>query len=91
MKKARARRQRHHARERAKERYGIELGKHKQREIVDMIHKRQTTPRSDLRKSKLFGVHDVTYKGQELRVVYDRNLKTLTTILPKAAENGSNL
>jgi hypothetical protein len=83
MKKARARRQRHHARERAKERYGIELGKHKQHEIVDMIQRRQTTPRPDLRRSNRFGIHDVTYNGQELRVVFDRNLKTLTTVLPK--------
>ena len=81
-KKKRASRQRDHTRKRAWERYGINLGKNKQRQIVDLIKQQKVTPRSDLRKRKRFGVFDVNFNGQYIRVVYDRNLKTLTTVLP---------
>lgn len=69
-----------HARKRARERHGVELGADSLRKIVDVIQ----SSRSRLveRQSLRVSVHDVDLDGATYRVVYDRNRKQVVTFLP---------
>lgn len=72
--------QRRHARRRALERYGLELGAGTRARILEAIH----TGRSKLvqRQSHRVVVHDVKLDGRTVRVVYDKSRGELVTFLP---------
>lgn len=78
MSKARA--QTRHARVRALQRYGIELGPAGRAEIIRAIQGGRSTVVE--RQSRRVTVHDVELEGGVVRVVYDRQRKTLVTFLP---------
>jgi hypothetical protein len=70
-----------HARRRARERYGIEVGPATRKAILAAIANGRHTlvQRSSLRVS----VHDVTVDGIPMRVVLDRHRNELVTFLPR--------
>lgn len=76
-----ARNQARHARERARERYGIELGPHTREVILDAIRSGASTVVA--RTSRRLVVHEVVVDGDLMRVVYDRRTKELATVLPR--------
>ena len=76
--------QKAHAARRAKERFGIDLGREAQRSIVGRIR---------AGKAKLLGWQSLRVKGYEiehegklLTVLYDRKRKVLITVLPPGAK-----
>lgn len=80
MSKAKA--QRRHARQRAMERYGIEVGRSTRTAVIDAIQSGRSTVvnRTSLRTT----VHDVTLPdGDVVRVVYDKHRKEIATFLPR--------
>lgn len=78
MSKAKA--QRRHARARALERYGVEVGPDTLRRIIADIQggRSVVVQKQSLRVT----VHDVEVDGTRMRVVYDRQRKELATFLP---------
>lgn len=66
---------------RAKERHDLKLTG----QDLDWIAKQIKTGNSSFvrRTSCNFTVHDVPYRGETLRVVYDKKRKTTVTILPE--------
>lgn len=76
-----AKAQRRHARVRAMERYGMELGPATRGRIIDAIR----TGRSSMveRQTLRVSVHDVTIDERIVRVVYDRRRKEIVTFLPR--------
>lgn len=72
---------RRHARERGRERYGIEMGPAVEDEIVRKIAggKSICVERQSLRVS----VHDVPLEGLTVRVVYDKQRRQVVTFLPR--------
>lgn len=78
MNKAEA--ERRHARRRAMERYGIELGPAGRAELVAAI--RSGRSRLVVRQSLRVSVHDVPRDGGLVRVVYDRQRHEIVTFLP---------
>jgi hypothetical protein len=79
MSKAKA--QRKHARVRAMERYGMEVGPATRRRIIAAI---QGGSSFVVRKQSLrVTVHDVDLDETRVRVVYDRQRKELVTFLPR--------
>ena len=73
-----------HAKKRAEERYGVNLNKHARREIVQMIKSQQADFVS--KQSNNRSLWRVTYQGEPLNVVYDRQRGTMCTVLPKDAK-----
>lgn len=72
---------RRHARERGRERYGIEMGEHMERLIIGRITSGCSIPVE--RQSLRVSVHDVTLEdGQHVRVVYDKERRQIVTFLP---------
>jgi len=70
-----------HARRRARERYGIEVGNHTRRKIIQAIQggRSKAVRRTSTNKT----VHDVTLDdGFTVRVVYDKERKEIVTFLP---------
>lgn len=69
----------HHAQQRALERYGIALRQSDLDAIVRLIIKgeSQLVERQSLRVS----VHDVSWDGQTIRVVYDKQRRSIATVL----------
>ncbi|HEX7277887.1 MAG TPA: hypothetical protein VF244_10975 [Acidimicrobiales bacterium] len=72
-----------HARIRARERYGIELGEASRSAIIRSIQTGTSTIVE--RQTNRVSVHDVDLDGQVVRVVYDRARKELVTFLPRSA------
>jgi hypothetical protein len=73
---------RRHARRRAAERYGLQLGRSTRTEIVGLIANSQATLVE--RQSLRVAVYDVTMAdGYLVRVVYDRKRHELVTFLPR--------
>ena len=72
--------QKRHARRRALERYGINLGPHTHTVLVGQI--RNGTSRFVARQSHRVTVHDVTVDDRTLRVVYDTLRGQIVTVLP---------
>lgn len=69
-----------HARKRARERLGLELGDDTHRRIVGVIQSSRS--RVVERQSHRVTVHDVDLDGATYRVVYDRHRKQVVTFLP---------
>ncbi len=75
--------QRAHAKRRAAERFGLNLTKEAQREIVSRI---QNGKAKFLEKQSLrISLWLVDWNGTEMRVVYDKNRKSIVTCLPLKA------
>lgn len=72
-----------HARDRAKERLNIELSDTDIITITKMIQTSQSKFIHDY--SNYYSCHEVTYKGKQLRVVYDKHQKIVSTVLPEEA------
>lgn len=73
-----------HAKQRALERYGIDLTRHKRQEIINKI---QNGIAVLVRKqSHRVSIFSVKFEGQEVIVVYDRQRKTLASFLPIEAK-----
>ena len=71
--------QQRHARNRAMERLGLNIGANSQDEIVRMIQQGECTfVRKDSNRVSVF---DVEFKQETLRVVYDKQRKSLATIM----------
>lgn len=73
--------QRIHAKRRAEERYALELNRDDLRNIVQRIQQNQATHVE--KQSHRVSVFDLTYNNIDVRVVYDKNRKTIVTFLPK--------
>lgn len=72
--------QRAHAKKRALERYGITANRRTLREWVETIQAGRATP---IRKvSNRVSIFEIEHAGQPVRVVYDRERKTIVTCLP---------
>lgn len=77
--------QQRHARRRARERYGIELGRSTRQEIITAIHGGRST--FIRRQSHRVTVHDVLLDdGDHVRVVYDSQRHEVVTFLPRPFE-----
>ncbi len=72
-----------HAKQRAKERYGINLNKQARHEIVQMIQTNQAEFVGKESNSRT--LWRVQYQDQSLNVVYDKARSTMCTVLPKEA------
>jgi phage FluMu gp28-like protein len=84
MPKNKAEGQNKHAKQRAMERYGIDLNRHKRLEIVHMIqHGKATCVRKQSHRVSIFSLQ---YENQEIVVVYDKQRKTLASFLPLEAK-----
>jgi hypothetical protein len=73
--------QRRHARSRAFERYGLEIGADSHSRIVEAIQ--QGRSRHVETQSLRVVIHDVDLDGLTVRVVYDRQRKQIATFLPR--------
>ena len=71
--------QEHHARTRARERYGIHLDENRMQETIRRIQAGEAVLIE--RQSLRLAVYDVEVQEQLCRVVYDRERKTLVTFL----------
>jgi hypothetical protein len=77
-----AKAQRLHARRRAVERYGIEMGRATRQEILASIRGSRSTCVE--RQSHRVSIHDVVLgDGVTVRVVYDRQSKEIVSFLPR--------
>jgi hypothetical protein len=72
-----------HAKQRAEERYGLNLNKHARHEIVQMIQTNQAEFVG--KESNNRTLWRVQYQDQSLNVVYDKARSTMCTVLPKEA------
>jgi hypothetical protein len=72
-----------HAKQRAEERYGLNLNKDARHEIVQMIQTNQAEFVGKESNSRT--LWRVNYQEQSLNVVYDKARSTLCTVLPKEA------
>ena len=79
MTKAQA--QRLHAKRRADERYGLTLNRAALEAMAREIRAGRSTPLG--RQTHRTSLHLVTVDGETVRVVYDRNRKTIVTCLPR--------
>jgi hypothetical protein len=79
--KSKAKCQQAHARKRAMERYGIDLSRAKQEEIIGLIkaNKAQFVEK----QSNRITVFRVVLDDKMFRVVYDKQRKSLVTVLPQ--------
>ena len=75
-----ARAQRAHAKNRAKERYGIDINRHDQRTLVDMIQTKQTVCLEV--QSNRISIHKCKFKDTVVKFVYDRTRSTIVSFLP---------
>lgn len=73
--------QRIHAKRRAVERYSLDLNRQDLRNIVTVIQSNKATPVE--KQSHRVTVFDLTYNEVDVRVVYDKQRKTIVTFLPK--------
>lgn len=75
-----------HARARAKERLGVEFLPEDIKAITKMIQ----TDKSKFifNYSNNYSCHEVTYQNKTFRVVYDKQNKIVSTILPEEAYDG---
>ena len=81
MKKNKAQAQRIHAKKRALERYDLDLNREKLEEIVKRIQS-GVGIRMVLRQSLRISHYEMTVQEKLVRVVYDRQRKTVVTFLP---------
>lgn len=72
-----------HAKQRAEERYGLNLNKEARHEIVQMIQTNQAEFVG--KESNTRTLWRVQYQEQSLNVVYDKARSTMCTVLPKEA------
>lgn len=73
-----------HAVRRFIERTGLVVGQDSLNQIVNLIRNGKSIP---IRKQSLrVSVHQVTFRGKEIRVVYDKIRKQIVTVLPLNAE-----
>lgn len=70
-----------HAKRRARQRYGIDLNDQVHQELVNMIQKQEAQLVD--KQSNRVTVWDMTYKGDEMRVVYDTLRHLIVTFLYK--------
>lgn len=77
---SKARSQELHARQRFRERHGLEVSRADLDRIGALIRSGKSTVVE--RQSNRVVVHDVEYEGRTRRVVYDRHRKTIVTVLP---------
>jgi len=76
--------QQRHAQKRAMERTGLNISANRQDEIIGKIQKGECVfVRKDSRRVSVF---DVEFEEQTLRVVYDKQRKSLATIMTKDFE-----
>ena len=75
-----------HAINRAEERYGIALNRHKRRSIIEQIHAENHSLIEKQSNSR--SVHRVCVDGQYICVVYCKRNKSLVTILPPEYKPG---
>ena len=82
---SKARSQRDHFKRRVQQRYGVTIDKRLYRDIIERIQRGEAVPieKQSLRLT-VFGV-TIEAEGEvvDMRVVYDRDRKTLVTVLPK--------
>lgn len=71
--------QKEHTKQRAVERFGISLNKRKYQEIVGMIRGGQS--QFVCAQSNRVSVHRLQYEGKEIGVVYDKQRKSIATLL----------
>lgn len=69
-----------HAQRRAKERFGVTLGPHRQLQLVMMIQKQQATFVCRLSDHRTAWLVDVD--GQQMKVLYDSRRKVIVTVMP---------
>lgn len=69
----------HHSEQRARERFGISLDRDARFAIHAMIHEGRT--RLVQRRSLRISIHELTYEGKLVHVVYDHKRHTLVTFL----------
>ena len=72
-----------HAKQRAEERYGLNLNKQARHEIVQMIQTNQAEFVG--KESNTRTLWRVQYQDQSLNVVYDKARSTMCTVLPQEA------
>lgn len=72
--------QKRHAKQRALQRYGIDLNKTLLRTWVEQIH--SGSAKFLERQSNRVSVFEITYNDKQIPVVYDRIRKTIVTALP---------
>ena len=72
--------QRSHAKQRAKSRFGIDLNQHQYQELIEKIQagRVESSKRLSLRVTE----HIIEYQGKEMKVLYDKQRKTIITFLP---------
>lgn len=84
MAKTKTEAQNKHAKQRAMERYGIDLNRHKREQIIRMIQNGQA---ECVRKQSLrVSIFSVQFEDKEVIVVYDKQRKTLASFLPIEAK-----
>lgn len=87
MGNSKAENQRRHARQRARERFGLELDEHQLRAVVNRIQRGES--RFLEKQSNRVSLHQVEYMGAEMVVVYDRRRKNVVTVWP-SEDQGSD-
>jgi len=70
-----------HSRQRAWERYGIDLDKSLRRRIIQDIQNGRSTPIKT--QSNRVTHHSIEVEGKRVRVVYDKRRKDIVTVLPQ--------
>ena len=78
--KNKARCQNIHARQRFRKRHGIEFTRKMSRDIIKQIQMGKATFVES--QSNRISIFDVTHECIQYRVVYDKNRKTIVTVLP---------
>lgn len=82
MKKIHA--QRIHSKDRAMERYGIELNRHDLRNIADIVKNKRAFWIAD--KTNRISIYKVEYKTVEMWIAYDNNSLQVASFLPRGAK-----
>lgn len=72
--------QKYHAKYRAKERYGLTINKEKYQKLVEKIRSGKSI--SSEKQSNRITIHTLMFEDELVRVVYDKNRKTVVTFLP---------
>ena len=75
------RNRREHARERARQRYGIGLTKALRRELLQMIRSGQSLKALQLTHTR--AAHLLEVRGTQIAVVYSKRVKDIVTVLPR--------
>lgn len=74
-----------HARNRALERYGIDLSGQDYEEIIKLIQDDKRPAKVLFKESNRLTHFEVRWRGHKLKVVYDKQRKSIATFLPPHA------